>query len=104
MASQVIEMDYAAVGAIAGGFQMAEDVLSGVDTALQGAYDILMSAGFLSFGTTAALAQQVQAMRQNLDNTKKLCHTNQVRLKKAVKDHQEGDYQAGTYFTDGIEL
>lgn len=104
MASAVVEMDYGVVEGIAKGFDTAHEMLQAISQALAVAIESLRAASFVSFGTTAALAQTLDFFKEIADNLMKLCEAFAKKLRSAIGDHQRGDYKAGAYFQKGITL
>jgi len=104
MASAVVEMDYGVVEGIAKGFDTAHEMLQAISQALEVAIESLRAASFVSFGTTAALAQTLEFFKKIADNLMKLCVEFAGDLRRAVGDHERGDYKAGAYFKKGITL
>ena len=104
MASAVVEMDYGAVESVAKGFDTARETLQIISQVLEVTIEALRAASFVSFGTSAALAQTLEFFKKIADNLIKLCEEFAGDLRKAVNDHQRGDYKAGSYFKKGISL
>src|SRR5204863_387180 len=62
----------------------------------------LRAASFASFGTSAALAQYYDVIRQKIDNLSKLCTEFSGDLSNAINDHKKGDVQGKRYFGEGV--
>ncbi|MCW1971162.1 MAG: hypothetical protein KIH69_023895 [Anaerolineae bacterium] len=104
MASAVVEMDYGAVEKVAKGFDDARETLEIIKQALEAVIQSLQAASFVSFGTSAALAQTLKFFQDIVKNLIALCKEFAEDLRKAVNDHKRGDYKAGSYFKKGISL
>lgn len=102
MASQVVEMEYAPIQAVSKGFQVAAQTLKTIGKALEIAIQILRASAFASMGTSLAMANYLDVIKQKVEKLSKLCTEFSNDLKRAVSDHKKGDYQAGTYFGEGI--
>lgn len=102
MAGQVVQMDYAVVGDVSKGFDVASKTLTGIGKVLQILVNVLRAQAFFSFGTTAALAQYLDVIRQKVDKLAKICDEFSRDLAAAIRDHQSGDYRGKRYFGEGV--
>ncbi len=103
MAGQVVQMDYAVVGDVSKGFSTASDVLKTVGKVLEVLVGILRATAFFSMGTSAALAQYLDNIRQKVENLANICQNRFAQpLSQAIGDHRKGDVQGKRYFGEGI--
>ena len=102
MAGQVIKMDYAVIGDVSKGFGTARDVLNTVGKVLEVLVGILRATAFFSFGTSAALAQYLDTIKQKVNNLAKICQEFSTDLARAMGDHKKGDVTGKRYFGEGI--
>lgn len=102
MAGQVVQMDYAVVGDVSKGFGVASQTLTVVGKALEVAIGILRASAFFSLGTSAALAQYLDVIKQKVNNLAKLCTEFSQDLARAIEDHKRGDVQGKRYFGEGV--
>lgn len=102
MAGQVVQMDYAVIGDVSKGFGIARDTLNVISKVLQALVQSLRAASFASFGTSAALAQYYDVIRQKIDKLAKFCDEFSNDLAQAINDHKRGDVQGKRYFGEGI--
>ncbi len=102
MAGQVVQMDYAVVGDVSKGFGMSAQTLTVVGKVLEVAIGILRATAFFSLGTSAALAQYLDTIKNKVNNLAKLCNEFSGDLARAIEDHKKGDVQGKRYFGEGI--
>ncbi len=102
MAGQVVQMDYAVVGDVSKGFGMSAQTLTVVGKVLEVAIGILRATAFFSLGTSAALAQYLDTIKNKVNNLAKLCNEFSGDLARATEDHKKGDVQGKRYFGEGI--
>jgi hypothetical protein len=102
MAGQVVQMDYAVVGGVSKGFGTASQTLTMVGKALEVAIGILRATAFFSLGTSAALAQYLDNIKQKVNALAKLCIEFSGDLARAIEDHKKGDVQGKRYFGEGV--
>jgi hypothetical protein len=102
MAGQVVQMDYAVVGDVSKGFGTARDVLNTVGKVLEVLIGILRATAFFSMGTSAALAQYLDNIKQKVQNLAQLCQKFSDNLARAINDHKKGDVQGKTYFQGNL--
>lgn len=102
MAGNTVQMDYAVIGDVSKGFSTASDVLTTVGKVLEVAIGILRATAFFSMGTSAALAQYLDVIKQKVQNLAKLCTEFATNLSNAIGDHKNGDVQGKRYFGAGI--
>jgi hypothetical protein len=97
-------MDYAVVGDVSKGFGVSGQTLTVVGKVLEVAIGILRATAFFSLGTTAALAQYLDTIKQKVNALAKLCNEFSGDLSRAIDDHKKGDVQGKRYFGQGITL
>ena len=102
MAGQVVQMDYTVVGDVSKGFGTASDVLNTVGKVLEVLVGILRATAFFSMGTSAALAQYLDNIKQKVQNLAQLCQKFSDNLARAINDHKKGDVQGKTYFQGNL--
>ena len=102
MAGQVVQMDYAVVGDVSKGFGTSSQTLTVVGKVLEVAVGILRATAFFSLGTSAALAQYLDNIKQKVNNLAKLCNEFSNDLARAIDDHKRGDIQGKRYFGEGV--
>lgn len=103
MAGQIVQMDYAVIGDVSKGFNVASQTLKVISTVLQALVASLRAASFASFGTSAALAQYYDVIRQKIDKLSKVCDEFSGDLSNAINDHKKGDVQGKRYFGEGVQ-
>ena len=100
MAGQVVQMDYTVIGEVSKGFDTASQTLTAVGKVLEITVGILRATAFLSFGTSAALAQYLDNIKNKVQNLASVCEDKFSQpLAKAIGDHQKGDVKGKSYFT-----
>jgi hypothetical protein len=97
-------MQYQPILEVSRGFQQAAQILRTVAKVLQALVQILRAMAFASMGTSLALANYYDVIRQKCEKLAKICEEFSQDLARAVQDHKQGTYKAGTYFTQGISL
>jgi hypothetical protein len=102
MAGQVVQMDYGVIGDVSKGFGTARDTLTTIGKVLAVLIGILRATAFFSFGTSAALAQYLDVIKQKVNNLAKVCNEFSDDLSRAIGDHKRGDVQGKRYFGEGI--
>ncbi len=102
MATQVVQMDYKVVGEVSKGFATSRDVLTTVGQVLEALIQVLRAAALLSMGTSAALAQYLDNIKNKVNNLAKICNEFSNDLSRAIDDHKRGDVQGKRYFGEGI--
>jgi hypothetical protein len=95
-------MDYAVIGDVSKGFSTASDVLTTVGKVLEVAIGILRATAFFSMGTSLALAQYLDVIKQKVQNLAKICTEFAGDLANAIGDHKKGDVAGKRYFGVGI--
>jgi hypothetical protein len=99
MAGQVVEMDYQVIGDVSKGFSTASQVLTTVGKVLEALVQILRATAFFSMGTSAALAQYLDNIKQKVENLANICENRFAQpLMAAIGDHRKGDVQGKSYF------
>jgi hypothetical protein len=95
----VVLMDYQVIGDVSKGFSTAADALNTVGKILTVLINILRASAFLSFGTSAALAQYLDGINQQVQNLANVCQNDfAAPLLQARTDHQNGDVAGKNYF------
>jgi hypothetical protein len=102
MAGQVVQMDYAVIGDVSKGFGTAANVLTTVGKVLEVLVGILRATAFFSLGTSAALAQYLDNIKNKVNNLAKICNEFSGDLGNAIGDHKRGDVQGKRYFGEGV--
>lgn len=102
MAETTVEMTYAPIQAVSKGFQTMAQTLKTIGKALEIAIQILRASAFASMGTSLAMANYLDVIKQKVEKLGKLCTEFSNDLKRAVDDHKKGDYRAGSYFGEGV--
>lgn len=102
MAGQVVQMDYAVIGDVSKGFGTARDTLTTVGKVLEILVNILRAMAFASFGTSLALAQYLDNIKNKVNNLAKICGEFSGDLANAINDHKRGDVQGKRYFGEGV--
>jgi hypothetical protein len=100
--TQVVQMDYKVVDEVSKGFATSRDVLTTVGKVLEALVQVLRAAALLSFGTSLALAQYLDNIKNKVNNLAKTCNEFSEDLAKAIDDHKRGDVQGKRYFGEGI--
>jgi len=100
--TQVVQMDYKVVDEVSKGFATARDVLTTVGKVLEALVQVLRAAALFSFGTSAALAQYLDNIKNKVNNLAKVCNEFSDDLARAIDDHKKGDIQGKRYFGEGI--
>lgn len=104
MAGQVVQMDYAVIGDVSKGFGTARDMLTAVGKVLEILIGILRASALLSLGTSLALAQYLDNIKNKVNNLAKVCNEFSNDLSRAIGDHKKGDVQGKKYFGQGINV
>lgn len=104
MAGQVVQMDYAVIGDVSKGFGTARDMLTAVGKVLEILIGILRASALLSLGTSLALAQYLDNIKNKVNNLAKVCNEFSNDLARAIGDHKKGDVQGKKYFGQGINV
>ncbi len=99
---EIVAMTYQPIQEVARGFQQAAQMLRMVARTLAAAVQILRAMAFASMGTSLALANYLDVIRQKCENLAKICDEFAADLTRAVNDHKSGDYKAGSYFGEGV--
>ena len=103
MAGQVVQMDYTVVGYVSKGFGTARDMLTTIGKVLEVLVGILRATAFFSMGTSAALAQYLDNIKQKVNSLADICQNRFAQpLSAAIGDHRKGDVQGKRYFGEGI--
>ena len=102
MAGQVVQMDYAVIGDVSKGFGTARDMLTAVGKVLEILIGILRASALLSLGTSLALAQYLDNIKNKVNNLAKVCNEFSNDLARAIGDHKKGDVQGKRYFGEGV--
>ena len=102
MAGQVVQMDYAVIGDVSKGFGTARDMLTAVGKVLEILIGILRASALLSLGTSLALAQYLDNIKNKVNNLAKVCNEFSNDLSRAIGDHKKGDVQGKRYFGEGV--
>ena len=97
-----VAMTYQPIKEVSRGFQQAAQVLRTIAKVLQALVQILRAMAFASMGTSLALANYLDVIRQKLEKLAKVCEEFSKDLAQAVTDHQQGTYKAGSYFGEGV--
>jgi len=98
----VVAMQYQPILEVSRGFQQAAQVLRTIAKVLQALVQILRAMAFASMGTSLALANYLDVIRQKLEKLAKVCEEFSQDLARAVQDHKLGTFKAGSYFGEGI--
>lgn len=99
-----VAMTYPTVTAVARGFDQQAETLQGISTALAGAIEILRAAAMFGAVMAKFLADYLEGIKKAIDQLIKDCKFYSKNLDKAVNDHKTGQYEAGSYFTQGDSL
>ena len=102
MAHDVVQMDYDVMTNVSKGFSTQSKTLQTISKVLQGVIQVLRAMAFLSGGTSAALAQYYQVIKDKIDILAKICQEFAQDLSKAVTDHKNGDVKGKSYFGEGV--
>jgi len=98
----VVAMQYQPILEVSRGFTQAAQVLRTIAKVLQALVQILRAMAFASMGTSLALANYLDVIRQKLEKLAKVCEEFSQDLAKAVTDHKNGTFKAGSYFGEGV--
>ena len=104
MAGQDVQMDYTVIGNVSKGFNTAHETLDAVAKILEAAVQILRAAAFFSMGTTLALANYLDVIKQKVEKLSKACVYFSQNLARAIGDHQKGDVEGKHYFEGELDL
>ena len=102
MAGQIVQMDYQAIGNVSKGLTTAKETLTAVGKVLEVLINALRAAAFFSFGTSAALANYLDVIKQKVNKLAKLCEEFAGDLSRAIGDHKNGDTAGKRYFGEGV--
>jgi hypothetical protein len=95
-------MDYEVVLAVSKGFGGVAQALRMIAKVLEGLIQILRAMAFASLGTSLALANYLENIKNKLEALAKICEEFAGDLARAVDDHKRGDIKGGTYFGEGV--
>jgi hypothetical protein len=95
-------MDYEVVLAVSKGFASVAQALRMIAKVLEGLIQILRAMAFASLGTSLALANYLENIKNKIEALAKVCEEFAGDLSRAVDDHKRGDIRAGTYFGEGV--
>lgn len=102
MATTTVEMDYDVVGQGSKIFATVADMLRSVAKVLEVLINILRASAFLSGGTSLALANYLENIKNKILPLAKVCDEFSGDLARAIADHKAGDIQGKRYFGEGI--
>ncbi len=97
-----VAMTYAPIEATAQGFTAQAQTLRVIAKVLNALVQVLRAMAFASLGTSLALAQYYDTIREKCEKLAKVCEEFSADLKRAVAEHKAGTYKAGSYFGEGI--
>jgi len=102
VATTTVQMDYKVISDVSKGFKTSADVLNTVAKVLEVLINILRSMAFASMGTTLALANYLEQIKNKIKPLAKLCTEFSGDLAAAVGDHRKGDIAGKRYFGEGV--
>lgn len=102
MATTTVQMDYKVISDVSKGFKTSADVLNTVAKVLEVLINILRAMAFASMGTTLALANYLEQIKNKIKPLAKLCTEFGGDLAAAVGDHRKGDIAGKRYFGEGV--
>jgi hypothetical protein len=102
MAGNVVQMDYGVMSDASKSFSTAANTLTMVGKVLTALITILRVAAFFSAGTSAALANYLEVIKNKINKLAKLCTEFSQDLARAITDHKSGDLQGKRYFGEGV--
>ena len=102
MATQMVEMDYKVVTQASKMFGTTADMLKTVGKVLEALIQVLRATAFFSGGTSLALANYLENIKNKINNLAKVCQEFEGDLARAVSDHKKGDVQGKRYFGEGV--
>lgn len=102
MASTTVQMDYGVVQQGSKVFSTVADMLRNVAKVLEVLINILRASAFLSGGTSLALANYLENIKNKIKPLAKLCDEFSGDLSRAIQDHRRGDVQGKRYFGEGV--
>jgi hypothetical protein len=102
MAGPVVQMDYGVMSDASKAFSTAANTMNMVAKVLTALITILRVAAFFSAGTSAALANYLEVIKNKLQKLAKLCTEFSQDLARAITDHKNGDVKGKRYFGEGI--
>jgi gas vesicle protein len=97
----VVAMTYAPVQGVAKRFDTQSQTLNTVAKVLKALAQAL-KASFFGAILFAEIIRRMELVADKSEKLAKVCDEFSGDLKKAVKDHQSGDYKAGSYFGEGV--
>ena len=97
-----VEMDHNVVGQAAKMFMTTADMLKNVAKILEGLIQMLRASAFFSAGTSLALANYFENIKNMINNLVKVCEELGGDLMRAVEDHKRGDIRGKRYFGEGV--
>jgi hypothetical protein len=102
MASQIVQMDYARVTAVSNRFKTSSARLIAVGKVLGVTITMLRVAAFFGVVLAAALAKYFERIKLRVDYMAAMTAEFSRDLARAVDDHRNGQYVAGSYFGEGL--
>ena len=97
-----VQMDYKVVGQASKMFSTTATMLKTVSKVLAGLIQILRASAFFSAGTSLALANYLENIKNMIDNLVKVCEEFAGDLSRAINDHKRGEVDAKGYFGEGV--
>lgn len=102
MASQVVEMDYSAVEKVAKGFDATSKSLKTMAKVLEVIIQQLRAAAMATMGMSNIYANYLETIKKKAEKVAKVCDEFAGDLRRAIRDHRQGDYEGKRYFGEGV--
>ncbi len=102
--ASTVAMTYPTVTAVARGFDAQAAMLKVIMLAITAAVRAMQAACFMAPMVVEKLEQYLENIQKANDKLVKDCEFYSKNLDKAVNDHKTGQYDAGSYFTQGDSL
>jgi uncharacterized protein YukE len=102
MPSQVVQMDYPIMSNVSQRFMQAHDTLVQIGNVLQTVMNGLRAVSFTGAALVQALLRYLEVIKQRVDRMAAMCREFSEDIARAVNDHRNGQYRAGSYFGEGL--
>lgn len=102
MATTMVEMDYKVINQASKMFDSTSDMLKTIGKVLEALVQVLRATAFFSMGTSLALANYYENIKNKVNKLAKVCDEFSGDLSRAVEDHRKGDVTGKSYFGEGV--
>lgn len=100
--STTVKMDYGVMQSAIDVFKTVSDMLKTVIKVLTTLIGILRASAFFSAGTSLALANYLENIKNAIEKLVKIVDEFATDLSRAIDDHKKGDVVGKSYFGEGV--